>query len=70
MRGEKKEKMGERRHRGGRGRRKAHCVEKPQVLRGLIDVEDGRVVVNLPNLGSQHVLIVIVLFSLLRHIWV
>ena len=27
------------------------------VLRGLIDVEDGSVVVDLPNLSSQHVII-------------
>jgi hypothetical protein len=32
----------------------AHGLEKPQVLRGLIDVEDGSVVVDLPNLGTQH----------------
>jgi hypothetical protein len=25
-----------------------------QVLRGLIDVEDGNVAVDLPNLGAQH----------------
>jgi hypothetical protein len=30
-----------------------------QVLRGLIDVEDGSVVVDLPNLGAQHVFILI-----------
>ena len=35
----------------------AHGLEKPQVLRGLIDVEDGSVVVDLPNLGAQHVFI-------------
>ena len=28
-----------------------------QVLRGLIDVEDGSVVVDLPNLDAQHVII-------------
>ena len=28
-----------------------------QVLRGLIDVEDGSVAVGLPNLGTQHVFI-------------
>ena len=37
----------------------AHDLEKPQVLRGLIDGEDGSVVVDLPNLGSQHVFILI-----------
>ena len=36
---------------------KADGLEKPQVLRGLIDVEDGSVVVDLPNLGAQHVII-------------
>jgi hypothetical protein len=30
---------------------------KLQILRGLIDVEDGSVVVDLPNLGTQHVII-------------
>jgi hypothetical protein len=40
----------------------AHSLEKPQVLRGLIDVEDDSVVVDLPNLGAQHVFILIVLF--------
>ena len=32
-----------------------HGLEKPQVLRGLIDGEDGGVAVDLPNLGAQHV---------------
>ena len=35
----------------------AHGLEKPQVLRGLVDVEDGGVEVDLPNLGAQHVFI-------------
>jgi hypothetical protein len=39
----------------------AHGLKKPQVLRGLIDVQDGSVVVNLPNLGAQHVFTLIVL---------
>ena len=34
-------------------------LEKPQVIRGLIDGEDGSVVVDLPNLGTQHVFILI-----------
>jgi hypothetical protein len=38
---------------------KAHGLEKLQVLRGLIDVEDGSVAVELPNLGAQHVFILI-----------
>ena len=33
----------------------AHGLKKPQVLRGLIDVEDGSVAVDLTNLGAQHV---------------
>jgi hypothetical protein len=37
----------------------AYGLEKLQVLRGLIDVEDGSVVVDLPNLGTQHVFILI-----------
>jgi hypothetical protein len=39
----------------------AHGLEKPRVLRGLIDVEDGSVVVDLRSLGTQHVFILIVL---------
>ena len=39
----------------------AHGLEKLQVLRGLIDGEDGSVAVDLPNLGAQHVFILIVL---------
>jgi hypothetical protein len=39
----------------------AHGLEKPQVLRGLIDVEDGSIAVDLPNLGTQYVFILIVL---------
>jgi hypothetical protein len=37
----------------------AQGLEKPQALRGLIDVEDGSVVVDLPNLGTQHVFVLI-----------
>ena len=44
----------------------AHGLEKPQVLRGLIDVEDGRVAEDLPNLGAQHVFI---LTELCFHCW-
>jgi hypothetical protein len=40
-----------------KSRAEAHGLEKPQVLRGLIDVEDGSVVVDLPNLDAQHVII-------------
>ena len=36
-------------------------MENLQVLRGLIDVEDVSVAVDLPNLGTQHVFILIVL---------
>jgi hypothetical protein len=39
----------------------AHDLEKPQVLRGLIDGEYGSVVAGLPNLGAQHVIILTVL---------
>jgi hypothetical protein len=41
--------------------REAHGLEKPQVLRGLIDVKDGSVAVDLSNLGTQHVFILTVL---------
>ena len=38
---------------------------------GRIDVEDGSVVVDLPNLGTQHAVILTELcFHLLGHIWV
>ena len=54
----KRERMQRRRKKSGA---EAHGLEKLQVLRGLIDVEDGSVVVDLPNLGTQHVFILIVL---------
>jgi hypothetical protein len=44
----------------------AHGLEKPQVLRGLIDVEDGSVVVDLPSLDAQHAFI---LTELCFHRW-
>jgi hypothetical protein len=51
---------------GGQWRRRkkesgaeAPGLEKPQVLRGLLYVEDGSVVADLPNLGAQHVFILI-----------
>ena len=47
------------RRRKKKSRAEAHGLEKPQVLRGLIDVEDGSVVVDLPNLGTQHVFVLI-----------
>ena len=37
-------------------------LEKPQVLRGLIVGEDGSVVVDLPNVGSQLVLVLSCVF--------
>ena len=52
----KRERM-QRRRKKKKSRAEAHGLEKPQVLRGLIDVEDGSVVVDLPNLGTQHVFI-------------
>ena len=51
----------QRRREKEKSRAEAHGLEKPQVLRGLIDVEDGSVVVDLPNLGAQHVFILTVL---------
>jgi hypothetical protein len=32
------------------------------IIRGLIDAEDGSIVVDLPNLGAQHVFILTVLY--------
>jgi hypothetical protein len=49
------------RRRKEKSRAEAHGLEKPQVLRGLIDVEYGGVVEDLPNLGAQHVFILTVL---------
>ena len=49
------------RRRKKKSRAEAHGLEKkPQVLRGLRDVEDGSIAVDLPNLGAQHVFILIV----------
>jgi hypothetical protein len=47
----KRERTQRRRRRKKKSRAKAYGLEKPQVLRGLIDVEDGSIVVDLPNLG-------------------
>ena len=68
IKGKVKQKVGERRRRKWKRERaqrrrkkksgaKADGLEKPQILRGLIDVEDGRVAVEVPNLGTQHVII-------------
>jgi hypothetical protein len=61
----KKRRRFERKRKQRRGKKKnraeAHGLEKPQVLRGLIDVENGSVEVDMPNLGAQHVFILIVL---------
>jgi hypothetical protein len=45
------------RRRKNKSRAGAHDLESPQVIRGLIEVEDGSVAVDLPNLGAQHVII-------------
>ena len=42
-----------------KSRTEVHGLEKPQVLRGLIDVEDGSVAVDLPILSAQHIIILI-----------
>jgi hypothetical protein len=52
-----KRKRMQRRRKKKKCRAEAHGLEKSQVLRGLIDVEDGSVAVDLPNLGAQHVII-------------
>jgi hypothetical protein len=66
VRREKKEKMEEREdtedtEKTQRNKKKstaeAHGLETPQVLKGLIDGEDDRIAVDLPNLGPQHVFI-------------
>ena len=53
----KRERMQKRRKK--KSRAEAHGLEKLQVLRGLIDVEVGSVAIDLPNLGAQHVFILI-----------
>jgi hypothetical protein len=49
----------QRRRRKKKSRAEEHGLEKLQVLRGHIDVEDGSVGVDLPNLGAQHGFILI-----------
>jgi hypothetical protein len=39
-----------------KSRAETHGLEKLQVLRGLISVEDGSIAVDLPNLGAQYVI--------------
>jgi hypothetical protein len=51
--------MTQRRMRKKKSGAEAQGLENLQVLRGLIDGEDGRVAVDLPNLGTQHVFILI-----------
>jgi hypothetical protein len=57
---EKKEKMEEEEEEEEEKQSRSTCLEKPQVLRGLRDVEDGSVAVDLPNLVTQHVFILTV----------
>jgi hypothetical protein len=47
----------------------ARGLEKLQVIRGLIDVEDGSVAVDLPILGTQHVIILTLLCFHCCDIW-
>ena len=51
----------QRRRKTKKSEAEADGLEKPQVPRGLIDVEDGSIVVVLPSLGAQHVIILTVL---------
>jgi hypothetical protein len=44
----------------------AQCLERLQVLMGLIDVEDGTVAIDLPKLGAEHL---IILSELCFHCW-
>ena len=53
---------GQRRRTKKKSRAEAHGLEKLQVLRGLIDVEDGSVVVDLPNLGAQYLFLLSCVF--------
>jgi hypothetical protein len=56
VRRRKRERMQRRRKKKKSGA-EAHGLEKLQVLRCLIDGQDGSLVVDLPNLGTQHVFI-------------
>jgi hypothetical protein len=60
--GENGRGRGCRRRQWGLGHRaEAHGLEKLQVLRGLIDRENGSIAIDLPNVGAQHVFILTVL---------
>jgi hypothetical protein len=50
---------GQQKERWKESRAEAHGLDKLQVIRSLIDGEDGSVVVDLPNLGTQFVFILI-----------
>jgi hypothetical protein len=63
---EKKEKMGEEEGEEEEKWSRSTWPGEPQVIRGLIEVEDGSVVVDLPNLSAQHVFILI---ELCFHCW-
>jgi hypothetical protein len=56
----------QRRRKKKKSRAEVHGLENLQVIRGLIDVEDGSVAVDLPNLGAQPVFI---LTELCFHSW-
>jgi hypothetical protein len=52
--------------RGGERRKKcreeAHGLKKQQILRSLIDGEDGSIAVDLPHLGTQDLIITVLCF--------
>jgi hypothetical protein len=50
-------------------RAESHGLEKPQVIRGLIDREDGSVVVDLQNLSAQLAFILVELCFQFRGIF-
>ena len=56
-----KREKAQRRRKKKKSRAEAHGLEKLQVLRGLIDGEDGSVAVDLPSLSIQLVFILTVL---------
>jgi hypothetical protein len=66
------EGFGRERERQRRRRRKkesgaeAPGLQKQQILRGLLYEEDGSIVIDLPNLGAQHVFMI---FELCFHCW-
>lgn len=57
--GGEEEKKGQGRRRWKKNGAETHGLEKPQVIKNLMNGEYSSVVVELPNVGTQHVFILI-----------